>query len=202
MSASGAASRPSTPRVSDRTISLVLGGARSGKSAFAQQLASDSGKRVLFVATGVATDAEMEARIAAHRAARPAAWRCVEAPAGVRKAIGSESADHGVVLVDCLSFLVSNVLIAADGTAGVDEAPMWALVAREIDELLAVVAKQRADLIVVSNEVGMSLVPDNQLGRLYRDVLGRANQKLAAEADAVYLMVAGLPLTVKQPGAR
>ena len=79
---------------------------------------------------------------------------------------------------------------------------MWALVAREIDELLAVVAKQRADLIVVSNEVGMSLVPDNQLGRLYRDVLGRANQKLAAEADAVYLMVAGLPLTVKQPGAR
>ncbi len=182
-------------------ITLVLGGARSGKSTFAQRLATGTGKPVLFVATGVATDAEMEARIAAHRAARPADWRCTETPTHVGEAIGNEGADIGVVLLDCLSFLVSNLLVGCGESADADETPIWALVEQEIDGLLSAVVKRRADLVVVSNEVGLSLVPDNRLGRLYRDLLGRGNQKVAAEADTVYLMVAGLPLMVKQPDA-
>ena len=153
---------------------------------------------MLFVATGVATDPEMEARIAAHRSARPSDWRCVEAPTHVGAAIRDEVADFGVVLLDCLSFLVSNLLIGCDEAE--DETRIWALVEQELEDLLSVVRERRVDVVVVSNEVGMSLVPDNRLGRLYRDLLGRANQQLAAEADTVYLMVAGIPLTAKQSG--
>jgi adenosylcobinamide kinase/adenosylcobinamide-phosphate guanylyltransferase len=185
--------------VADRPrITLVLGGARSGKSAFAQGLAEAVNGPVLFVATGVATDPEMEARIAAHRAARPARWACVEAPTRVAEAIRDYRGDLGLVLLDCLSFLVSNLVIKV-GEAEDAEAGVWGDIHREIVDLLAVVRARDGDLVVVSNEVGMSLVPDNRLGRLYRDLLGRANQHLAARADTVYLMVAGLPITIKQP---
>jgi len=184
------------------TITLVLGGARSGKSAFAQDLARRSARSVLFVATGVATDAEMQGRIAAHRAGRPGEWGCVEAPIDVGAAIRNEGSDAAVVLVDCLSFLVSNLLIATDVERDGSTANLEERIEGEIEQLLDAVTSRRADLIVVSNEVGMSLVPDNRLGRLYRDLLGRANQSMAAVARTVYLMVAGIPLTVKQPDGR
>jgi adenosyl cobinamide kinase/adenosyl cobinamide phosphate guanylyltransferase len=120
----------------------------------------------------------------------------------VGAAIRNERSDAAVVLVDCLSFLVSNLLIATDVERDRSNAKLEERVDREIQQLLDAVTGQGADLVVVSNEVGMSLVPDNRLGRLYRDLLGRANQSMAAAAGAVYLMVAGVPLTVKQPDGR
>jgi adenosylcobinamide kinase / adenosylcobinamide-phosphate guanylyltransferase len=183
----------------DPSLILVLGGARSGKSAFAQRLASGLEGPVLFVATGVPTDEEMAARIAAHRAARPPDWLCLEAPIDVGKAIRRTAPQPCVVLVDCLSFLVSSGMIGVEGAArDVDESCAWERIVAEIDQMLEAARERAAHLIVVSNEVGMSVVPEYPLGRVYRDLLGRANQELAGVADTVYLMVAGLPVDIKR----
>jgi len=187
---------------------LVLGGARSGKSAYAQQLAQElGGSRVLFVATAQAWDAEMAQRIARHRQERPAAWRTLEAPQRVGQAIALHRGDAGVVLVDCLTLLVSNTILRLGEVP--DPAAAAVAVQEEVTALLHTCQTSTATSILVSNEVGLGLVPDNPLGRLYRDLLGRANQTLAAQAEAVYFMVAGLPVEVKalaraaalQPGA-
>jgi adenosylcobinamide kinase/adenosylcobinamide-phosphate guanylyltransferase len=186
----------------DPSITLVLGGARSGKSAFAQELAARLAGPVLFVATGIPVDDEMAERIAAHRASRPASWQCVEAPTGVGEAIRTAPGALGVALVDCLSFLVSNCLLAeeAPSRGEITEGMAWPRIETEIDNILAVARSRGAQLIAVSNEVGMSVVPEYPLGRLYRDVLGRANQRFARDADAVYLMVAGIPVEIRSLG--
>lgn len=175
---------------------LVLGGARSGKSAYAQQLAQAlGGSRVLFVATAQAWDEEMAQRIAQHQQERPTAWRTLETSHHVGQAIARELDDATVVLVDCLTLLVSNTMLRLSESP--DPAAAAAAVQTEITDLLQTCQENGATYIVVSNEVGLGLVPDNPLGRLYRDLLGRANQTLAAQADAVYFMVAGLPVEVK-----
>lgn len=175
---------------------LVLGGARSGKSAYAQQLAEElGGGRVLFVATAEAWDGEMTQRIARHRQERPGAWRTLEAPHQVGQAIALELHDATVVLVDCLTLLVSNTILRLGESP--DPAAAEAAVQAELTALLQTCQANVATYIVVSNEVGLGLVPDNPLGRLYRDLLGRANQRLAAQAEAVYFMVAGLAVDVK-----
>ncbi len=182
--------------MADKSLTLVLGGARSGKTAFAQQLASELAVPVLFVATGVATDDEMASRIAAHRAARPPTWHCAEAPLAVGEAIRGGPDDARVVLVDCMSFLVSNCLM--DTEASSDPSRASQRIEAELDEMLDATRSRSAQLIVVSNEVGMSVVPEYPLGRTYRDLLGSANQRLASEAGDVYLMVAGIPLAIKK----
>jgi len=175
---------------------LVLGGARSGKSAYAQQVAQElGGSRVLFVATAQAWDEEMAQRIAQHRQERPAAWRTLEAPHHVGQAIALELDDAVVVLVDCLTLLVSNTILRLSESP--DPAVAAAAVQAELTALSQTCQGTAATYVVVSNEVGLGLVPDNPLGRLYRDLLGRANQTLAAQAEAVYFMVAGLPVEVK-----
>jgi adenosylcobinamide kinase / adenosylcobinamide-phosphate guanylyltransferase len=193
--------RPGLQVADEPPVTLILGGARSGKSAYAQDLAAAQSNPVLFVATGVAVDDEMAERIAVHRAARPASWQCVEAPTGVGKAIRDAPGAFAVALVDCLSFLVSNCLLAA-GNASVEltERAVWPRIEDEVADMLAGARSRGAQLIVVSNEVGMSVVPEFPLGRVYRDVLGRANQRLAREAGAVYLMVAGIPAAIKPAG--
>jgi adenosylcobinamide kinase/adenosylcobinamide-phosphate guanylyltransferase len=175
---------------------LVLGGARSGKSDYAQALAQTiGGNHVLFVATAEARDEEMDQRIAAHRQSRPAAWQTLEAPLNVGAAIHQRDSDAAVVLVDCLTLLVSNTLLT------LAEAPNPVRAERAVQEevkaLLQACTTGTATFIMVSNEVGLGLVPDNALGRLYRDLLGKANQTLAAHADSVYLMVAGLAVDLK-----
>jgi adenosylcobinamide kinase/adenosylcobinamide-phosphate guanylyltransferase len=177
-----------------RALTLILGGARSGKSAFAQRQAARLGGRVLYVATAEAGDDEMAARIAAHRTERPAAWMTLEAPHRVGAAI-RQTTPADVVVVDCLTLLANNVLVPLADSVPAAEAETALLV--EIDALLAAYHASDAEWFVVSNEVGLGLVPDNPLGRLYRDALGRANQRAAAAADNVILMVAGLPLAVK-----
>jgi adenosylcobinamide kinase/adenosylcobinamide-phosphate guanylyltransferase len=179
-----------------RKMTLILGGARSGKSAWAQKMAAEGGRPVLYVATATAGDEEMAARIAAHRAERPAHWRTLETPLQVGAAI-TATMPSGVdlVLVDCLTLLANNVLGPLPETISAAEAE--AALAAEVDGLLAAYLAGSAEWIIVSNEVGLGLVPPYPLGRLYRDALGRANQRLAAAADTVLFMVAGLPLTLK-----
>ena len=172
-------------------IILILGGARSGKSRFAQQLATELGERVLFIATGVPMDEEMRRRIELHQKTRPKTWRTLETPTGVARAIGEHIKDADVVVLDCLTFLVSNLM---DNETEESEALEKEITA-ELSELLE--QKKTASLIIVSNEVGMGVVPAYLLGRAYRDLLGRANQFIARRADRVYLMIAGIPLELK-----
>lgn len=176
-------------------LTLILGGARSGKSAYAEQMAARY-ERVLYVATAEAWDEEMAQRIANHKAQRPAGWRTLEAARNVGAAIaqaGHTNAD--AVIIDCLTLLASNVIVALG--EGADEADATTALLTEVDELLASYMASSARWIVVSNEVGLGIVPAYPLGRIYRDALGRANQRLAAAADSVIFMVAGLPLQVK-----
>ncbi len=188
-------SAPDDPRVV-----LVLGGERSGKSDFAQRLAPQLGEPVLFVATAEPRDREMAARIERHRASRPSHWRTLEATRDVGRAIVREPSDARTVLVDCLTLLVSNCMEAAaceDEPAAEAAGTVWPLVQAEAMDLVGATAQRACHLIVVSNEVGMGLVPPYPSGRLYRDLLGRANQFVAGLAHAVYLMVAGIPVDVK-----
>jgi adenosylcobinamide kinase/adenosylcobinamide-phosphate guanylyltransferase len=192
-----------------RRLTLVLGGARSGKSSYAEQLAAEQGAGVLYVATAEAWDDEMRRRIEAHKAQRPAHWQTLEAPRHPGGAVAAAlAARHSalsadarssdlspVVLVDCLTLLANNVLITLPEDAG--EAEATAALMEEVDELLAAWQAGAGHWIVVSNEVGLGIVPAYPLGRLYRDALGRANQRLAAVADTVVFMVAGIPLRAK-----
>ncbi|MBM3188004.1 MAG: bifunctional adenosylcobinamide kinase/adenosylcobinamide-phosphate guanylyltransferase [Chloroflexi bacterium] len=176
---------------------LVLGGARSGKSSYADRLArAIGGERVLYVATAEAGDEEMRARIRMHRESRPRGWRTFETPTGVAAALRQAAQDARVILLDCVTLWVANVLLSLgeEPDAQAAEAAML----REVEELLDVVSETDATLIAVSNEVGLGVVPPYALGRLYRDLLGRVNQLLAARAGQVILTVAGLPIDVKR----
>ncbi len=179
---------------------LVLGGARSGKSRFAQEMAPQLGEKVLFVATGEALDEEMKQRIEEHKKSRPSSWRTIEVPIGVGKRIREEIRDARVVILDCLTLLVSNVIGQCAGEVDpgqVDAGLAEEKLAAEIKELVECIDSTDASFIIVSNEVAMGLVPDNRLGRIYRDFLGEMNQKLALRASEVYLMIAGVPMVVK-----
>jgi adenosylcobinamide kinase/adenosylcobinamide-phosphate guanylyltransferase len=178
---------------------LITGGARSGKSRFAQELGQKLGGQVLFVATAEAGDEEMSQRIKEHRKKRPATWRTLEVGSHVGRRIKQEIGEAQVVVVDCVTLLVSNISSQYDGQTleGVKESVLEKQVVAEINELAECVKNIDASFVIVSNEVGLGLVPTSRVGRLYRDLLGKANQILAQCADEVYLMVAGLPLKIK-----
>jgi adenosylcobinamide kinase/adenosylcobinamide-phosphate guanylyltransferase len=176
-------------------LTLILGGARSGKSSHAQSLAEDSGKAVAFIATAQAFDHEMSARIQKHRADRPAEWTTLEIPLEIAphvKRIKSE-----VVVLDCVTLLVTNLLMQFVKDDLVDEAPFLQSVQNEMEELLFAIRESNQDWLIVSNEAGLGLVPPYQMGRVFRDAIGRANQQIAKEADRVIFMVAGIPMNVK-----
>jgi len=178
---------------------LILGGARSGKSRFANEIAPDFGDRVLFVATGEALDEEMRQRIEEHKRERPPNWRSLEVPTGVGKGIQEESGDAQVVIVDCLTLLVSNVIgQCCDDPGQISAESVQERLTTEIDELIECIDDSTATFILVSNEVGMGLVPENRLGRLYRDLLGKINQIFAQRADRVYFMLSGIPFSLKK----
>lgn len=181
----------------DRTKRLIflLGGARSGKSRYAITWGREHGHNVLFVATAQALDDEMRDRIAHHRAQRPAHWRTLEAPLNVGEAIQAARAAHDTLIVDCLTLLTANVLMALPANCSQEEATNQVL--HEIDGLLRAYDHLESTWLVVSNEVGMGVVPPTRLGRLFRDALGIANQRVAQAADEVLLLVAGLPWQLK-----
>jgi len=178
---------------------LIIGGARSGKSHFVQELAQRLGKPVLFVATAVAGDKEMRQRIEEHQRARPAAWSTLEVTTHVGNQISQKIGEAQVVIVDCITLLVRNIFSRYnDQTSEQINTPLIEKkVTSEIRELRECINHIDATFIIVTNEVGMGLVPANKMGRLYRDLLGKANQLLAQGVDEVYLMTAGLPMQIK-----
>jgi len=165
-------------------LTLVLGGARSGKSRHAESIVMKVTPPWIYVATAASGDDEMAARIAAHRARRSTDWRTVEAPRDLAGALAAVPAG-GAALVDCLTLWLANLMLAdAD-------------IAAESDRLERVLAQAAGPIVLVSNEVGLGIVPDNALARRFRDAQGELNQRLASRADRVVFMVAGLPLVVK-----
>jgi adenosylcobinamide kinase / adenosylcobinamide-phosphate guanylyltransferase len=181
-----------------KKIILLLGGARSGKSFHAQELAKKLGK-VLFVATATAGDEDMRLRIEKHKRDRPVGWRTLEATEHLGTRIEDEIADGQVVIIDCITLLLSNIFCRYDEQEfeNIAESIIEQQVLAEIKELQNCLAKVEASFIIISNEVGLGIVPETRMGRLYRDLLGKANQKLAQSADEVSLMIAGIPLQVK-----
>jgi adenosylcobinamide kinase/adenosylcobinamide-phosphate guanylyltransferase len=168
-------------------VTLVLGGARSGKSAFALRRAEERFRAPLLVATAEACDAEMARRIEAHRRARSARWACVEEPLAIAGVLTAPPATCDGILVDCLTVWLGNLFVR-QGEAAVE----WC-----VQELLEALASPPRDVILVSNEVGLGIVPDHELGRKFRDAAGWLNQKLAARAEEVVFLAAGLPLPLK-----
>ncbi|HWZ51021.1 MAG TPA: bifunctional adenosylcobinamide kinase/adenosylcobinamide-phosphate guanylyltransferase [Granulicella sp.] len=176
-----------------RTVTLVLGGVRSGKSRYAQQL-GERVERVLFVATAAAPgaddfDDEMREKIERHRATRPGEWQTVEEPLELARVLGEQGRECDLAIVDCLTLFIAHLL----HTAGEDHEA----IERRMAELCDVLLAAPCDVVLVSNEVGSGVVPAYASGRRFRDALGELNQRVAAVADDVLLLVAGLPLALK-----
>jgi adenosylcobinamide kinase / adenosylcobinamide-phosphate guanylyltransferase len=178
---------------------LIVGGARSGKSRYGQQLAEASGKPVVFVATGDASDAEMAARIAKHQAERPADWRLVEVGQDLAGALREHASPLHCLLVDCLTLWLGNLLADTHLLPEPPDARQLPAFVRERQALLDVLPGLPGDVIFISNEVGLGIVPLGATTRLFRDEAGRLNQDLAALCDAVSFVAAGLPLALKRP---
>lgn len=174
--------------VTSGKLILVLGGARSGKSSFAQKLAHNFGSQVVYVATAQAKDEEMRQRIIRHQASRPRSWYTVEETHRLEKIIREQGEKAKAIIVDCLTLWISNLLL--DGHP--DE-----FILHQAGNLVQAAKLISAGTILVANEVGLGLVPDNALGRIYRDVAGRVNQLVASQADEVYFVVAGLAFELK-----
>lgn len=167
------------------TSTLILGGARSGKSRFAEDLAREAPGRRIYIATAEALDAEMIDRIAHHRADRGEGWRTVECPLALSDAIATHAAPDAVLLVDCLTLWLSNLMMAE------------ADIAAQTRRLVASLAAAPGTVLLVSNEVGQGIVPDNALARRFRDEAGRLNQAIARAADTVWFVTAGIPSRLK-----
>jgi adenosylcobinamide kinase/adenosylcobinamide-phosphate guanylyltransferase len=171
-------------------LTLILGGARSGKSRFAESLAREAevgGAEIVYIATGQALDAEMQARIAHHRAERPGHWACIEEPLALAATLEARARADRFLMVDCLTLWLTNLMLDADP----------GLMAREVEALLTTLPALPGTIALVSNEVGMGLVSTDPLGRRFVDDSGRLHQRIAAIADRVFWVVAGCPIKAK-----
>jgi len=182
------------------SIVLVIGGARSGKSSYGEKLAASISDNVAYIATAQSLDEEMQSRISLHRSRRPKDWTTYEVPLNISEVVPQIKDKHDVFLLDCLTLLISNTLLKdlnVDNITPEIQKMKEDLVTREIKKLTYCFKNCSKDLIVITNEVGLGLVPSNALSRLYRDIAGRANQLLAEEADTVIITWAGIPLQIK-----
>ncbi len=169
---------------------FITGGARSGKSTLAVQLAKNLEGKVAFIATAQAGDDEMAERISKHKSSRPKGWRTFEEPLDI-PAVIAKAYNYDIIIIDCLTILVSNLLLENDSKNDDDE------ILSRIVELSEIARYTAGTMIIVSNEVGMGIVPDNQLARRFRDLAGRANQIIAESADEVYICFSGIPVKIK-----
>jgi adenosylcobinamide kinase/adenosylcobinamide-phosphate guanylyltransferase len=163
---------------------FILGGARSGKSRFALELAQKSGKKVIFIATATPIDSEMKERIKNHKKVRPKEWKTIEVKNNLDKKIEQE--ENKMILIDCLTIYISYLMDLPETR-----------ILEHTKKIIKVIKKSRSDIIVVSNEVGCGIHPENKLGRDYRDILGKVNQIFAWSADEFYIMFAGVPIDIK-----
>lgn len=175
---------------------FITGGARSGKSSFAEKIAERSGKKVRYIATAEALDEEMAARIRKHQKRRPASWTTIEEPYEVTNVLEEVGREDGVVLIDCLTLLISNLLFSPSINGGGQRSQQDVL--SEIKKLALLARESYADVIIVSNEVGLGVVPEYPQARLYRDLTGWANQIMAKEADHAYFLISGMALDIKK----
>jgi len=171
-----------------KKFTFIVGGARSGKSRYAQELAKRISKKVVFVATCVPHDKEMKERIALHRKVRPRYWKVIEEPRAIRSILPGLKQGFDVVIIDCLGLLISNFLL--DGLKEV-------AIEKEITSIVDSLSRAKFTSIVVSNEVGGGVVPGNALARKFRDLTGLANQIMAKKADSVVFMQSGIPTIIK-----
>jgi len=183
-------------------ITFITGGARSGKSKFAEKQALKTGKKVIYLATAQSLDEEMAHRIRVHQQRRPSSWTTVEEPRYLSRVlkdieINKKYDSFDIVLVDCLALLVSNWLPLEKALNTAIWENLRADLLNEINDMISRMKTMQKDFIIVSTEVGLGIVPEYPLGRLYRDLLGEVNQIVAASADEVYFMVSGLPLKLK-----
>lgn len=181
---------------------LITGGARSGKSTYAEKLAAELGRDILYIATSIPFDDEMKSRVQKHRESRPAEWDTYEGYRGIGRVIAEKGGGYKGILVDCVTVMVTNLLleypgIDYDNAKYEDFAEAEAAIKEEINQLIKGIKETDATVILVTNELGSGIVPDNLLARVFRDIAGRANQQLAACCDEVYLTVCGLPLKLK-----
>lgn len=180
------------------TTTLVLGGARSGKSAYAEKLAAESGRAVVYIATASAGDEEMAARIAQHRSDRPQHWVTIEEPVQLADAVRRHSTETNLVLVDCLTLWLSNLMFSTGGDyPDVGAIALPPQFGEQRAALLEALQNAAGDVVLVSNEVGMGLVPMGALSRCFVDEAGRLNQAVAAVCNRAVFIAAGLPLTLK-----
>lgn len=180
------------------TRTLVIGGARSGKSAYAEQLAAQSGRKVVYIATAESRDSEMAARIALHRERRDAGWSTVEEPLALGDAIARSSTPGSIVLVDCLTVWLSNLLFSeCKEYPDVGRIDPPAAFAEQRARFLQSLEQARGDVILVSNEVGLGIVPQGAVSRWFVDAAGRLNQAVAARCECAVFIAAGLPLVLK-----
>ncbi|TVL99411.1 MAG: bifunctional adenosylcobinamide kinase/adenosylcobinamide-phosphate guanylyltransferase [Candidatus Brocadia sp. WS118] len=185
-------------------ITFVLGGARSGKSAFAEGLAKKY-NNVVYIATAEAKDEEMRERIQSHRARRPLNWKTIESPYHVDRIVSGLNGKADLVLIDCITLYITNMLLSDETNNStvcaekqiVNPHQRQQVILSEIHKLGQVCRESGYDVILISNEVGLSIVPDNALSREFRDIAGYANQILAGEANEVYFMVAGIAHRIK-----
>lgn len=180
---------------------FVTGGIRSGKSAYAEQVTAELGRSVTYVATAEALDDEMRLRIELHRQRRPGNWTTVEEPLDVTAVIREYAGKCDVIMLDCLTVLISNLMFAREQAAGHGfQKEMQDGIIVEIAALARAARDAEAHVVIVSNEVGMTLVSENFLGRQYQELVGRANQIMAGSADEAYMVVAGCPIELKRGG--
>ena len=177
------------------TSTLITGGVRSGKSTLAQELGKKAAGPILFVATAEAGDPEMTRRISAHKKSRPTSWKTLEVQTHIGSSIIKELGSARTVIIDDITLLVMNVFTVCGEASEADV--LEKAVTAEIEELITCIDKCQADFIIVTNEVGLGIIPADIISRQYRDLLGKANRLLAARVDEVYFMVAGIPMVVK-----
>lgn len=178
-------------------FTLVLGGTRSGKSSFAEKLAQNLSERVLYLATATVYDEEMVMRVKQHRQRRPACWVTVEESKELAGALEKYAREYDVILIDCLTLWLTNLLLEDGAPDNVVWQEKEAIILRQVEKVARICQGAASNVIIVSNEVSLGIVPDTSLGRQFRDLAGAANQIMAQYANEVYLVVAGLPIELK-----
>lgn len=178
------------------SLILITGGARSGKSRYAVELAKQRGGKVAFIATAIAGDEEMTQRIRLHQSVRPSDWTTVEEYINVAQAIADAASNHETIIVDCLTLLITNLVFEPPYREEIDDAKEQNIYAA-VEQIIENTKSVEATVIVISNELGMGLVPEDALARRFRDIAGRSNQLMAEAADEAYVCISGIPMRIK-----